>query len=1407
MNQHPPMPHRLLASLLALMCAGQAGARDASCDSGEACVAPAEPGKTWQRGRVIERGIGRAAPSLEYRRPDELVVLRDAAPVQVVQRSVPLIENRRLDEARDLPVFSPGEDALSESERVQLTALAARLAGKPGLRLRLTGHADVQPMTAATRARYRDNQGLSEARTDQVRSFLAGLPGMAGVPMETAGMGDTRPIATDCDPGRAYPGDHRDMAAYQACLAPNRRVEIEIWYDQKVGERNEPVATVAAAPAVQPAACRDQPGGDAGLPFRISIDGEPLEAGDAPNTADVTRCTDLALEQADIQVRFDGLEPTPVLNLSAHPDGVVKGSRVSFTPYTNYAAFIRRAELRVFEPGASSQAAPLAVIALDPNLDTAIEWQAPADRDAVQYVLRVFDDAGRFDETHPRTLALLDRARPLGDVDSAKREQLIGYGEDNRRLKNIPVSGGAVTVNGEKLAPDAAVTVFGRPVPVDATGKFAVRQILPAGAHVVAVATEQGGQRAEFTRHLYIPDNDWFYVALADLTLGRNNLKGPVRLVTGDDSKRYQDKVYLDGRLAFYLKGKIRGETLLTASADTREQPIEDLFSNFNRKDPRYLLRRLDPNAYYPVYGDDSTLIEDAPTQGKFYVKLQRGDAHVLWGSFQTRLSGTDLVNYSRALYGAQARYLSPETTAQGERRSDVELFAADPGTLASLEEFRGTGGSLYYLRHQDILAGSERVRVEVRDRDSGIVLKSTTLVAGQDYEINAIQGRVVLRTPLPAVADASTLVLTGPLSGHPMYLVAGYEYTPDVSAVENLTLGGRASHWVNDHVRVGATGYKQDGTGTEQKLVGVDATLRYKPGTYLKFETAQSDGPGNGALSSQNGGFDFGAVPQTATPGIDARAHRVELAADLHELGSRRPGQASAYWIKRDDGYSAPGQLTSEAIEQRGAQVKFKATEKLTLTTRADQTEGKVSGSTRAAELNAAYAYDPRWLIEFGVRHDDRDTAAAAGASAMLAETGARTDAAARLTWQPHTSAGVPEGWAVYGLVQGTLERDGARRDNDRVGVGGHTQLNDRIRLTGEVSDGDGGVGGKLGADYRLSDRNSVYLNYLIDPDRSDPGYRGRVGSLTAGAKSRFSDSLSVYAEERYQTADNGPSGLIHAFGLDLAANDRWSHGLRLEKGITSDPATGDLDRTAVSVSTGYHHEKTRYAGVIEYRTEDGNATGKRDSWLLKNTLGYQASPDWRLLGRLNLARSDAGTGSTADADFTEIVAGFGYRPVDNDRWNALFRYTYLAEHPSPGQLSASGGAANAFEQRSHVLSVDGLYDLTPKLSLGAKLGYRFGELRDVAANGDWYDSRAWLGIVRADWHVVHEWDVIGEWRMLDAKEARDTRAGALVGVYRHVNPHVKVGVGYNFTDFSDDLTNLDFRSRGWFVNLLGKM
>jgi hypothetical protein len=59
----------------------------------------------------------------------------------------------------------------------------------------------------------------------------------------------------------------------------------------------------------------------------------------------------------------------------------------------------------------------------------------------------------------------------------------------------------------------------------------------------------------------------------------------------------------------------------------------------------------------------------------------------------------------------------------------------------------------------------------------------------------------------------------------------------------------------------------------------------------------------------------------------------------------------------------------------------------------------------------------------------------------------------------------------------------------------------------------------------------------------------------------------------------------------------------------------------------------------------------------------------------------------------------------------------------------------------------------------------------------------------------------------MLDMTDLNEQRSGALVAVYRYVGKHFKIGAGYNFTDFSEDLTDLSFRSEGVFINMIGSM
>ncbi len=48
--------------------------------------------------------------------------------------------------------------------------------------------------------------------------------------------------------------------------------------------------------------------------------------------------------------------------------------------------------------------------------------------------------------------------------------------------------------------------------------------------------------------------------------------------------------------------------------------------------------------------------------------------------------------------------------------------------------------------------------------------------------------------------------------------------------------------------------------------------------------------------------------------------------------------------------------------------------------------------------------------------------------------------------------------------------------------------------------------------------------------------------------------------------------------------------------------------------------------------------------------------------------------------------------------------------------------------------------------------------------------------------------------------------KQGFLVGVDRDLSKNFRMGAGYNFTEFSDDLTDFDYDHKGGFLNLSGR-
>ena len=471
------------------------------------------------------------------------------------------------------PLFESGSAVMTSAVHVELDKLVNDLQGKRNIRISITGHTDNQLISINLQSTFTDNNVLSEARALAVAGYLKTKLNLEAGQIDIAGKGESMPIADN---------------ATQEGMAANRRVEILAWYEEPVKPLPE---------TEEKSVCGDAEINSA-MPFNITIDGVPTEPAKTRVEADRQRCADVTLEKVDIRIHYDPLAIAQALNVWTAPNGSLRDEPVTFYTYSNYAFWIKRAEVRIFEKGKSSQQTPLAIVPL--KINEAALWQLPtATPENIYFLLRVYDEKGRFDETAAKELTLLTTRVPSKDEEKPSRENLSGYGESSRVLANIQAQGGSITVDGAKIKEGQIVTAMGLQVPVDKNGKFAIRQILPAGPHSVEVSvTDAKGHGVIYRRNISIPDNDWFYIAIADLTVGENSTSGPAKLVTTDTSDYYDNKTYIDGRGAFYLKGKIKGEYLLTASADTRERPLKDLFTNFDSKDPSYLLRRIDPEYF-----------------------------------------------------------------------------------------------------------------------------------------------------------------------------------------------------------------------------------------------------------------------------------------------------------------------------------------------------------------------------------------------------------------------------------------------------------------------------------------------------------------------------------------------------------------------------------------------------------------------------------------------------------------------------------------------------------------------------------------------------------------------------------------------------------------------------------------
>jgi hypothetical protein len=1131
------------------------------------------------------------------------------------------------------------------------------------------------------------------------------------------------------------------------------------------------------------------------LPFSISVDGQQLDASGTPKSgtaAHSAQATDAQLAGVDIQVKFDGLGVKPVLNVSTVPPQVNfrSGETVRFLASLNYGAWVVQGEVRIYDHDAGSGDHPIAVVPIS-HLGAA-EWQMPADAPShMDYVLRVYDDQNRYDETRP--LPLGRTSADLAKDQSNQQAVAPGYGEDRTAIRNIPVYGGAVTIYGKNVPEGHDVKVSGEPVPVDASNNFVVQRIFPPGNHAIDVSVLKDGLGLEFTRDVEVPENEWFYIGLADFTLGHNF--GAIMEHTGADE---YPGTWTKGRLAFYLKGKIKGQYLLTAAADTGEGSLENMFRGLDGKSPQDVLRHIDPNTYYPIYGDDSSAVDDAPTRGKFYLRLEKGPSSVMWGNFKSNITGTHFLRSARTLYGASGVYRSEGVTKDGEARVAVDGYAALPGTVPQNDTFRGTGGSSYFLKHQLISVGSEIISTEQRNPTTGFVTQRVTLVYKTDYDIDYTNGVLILRSPLASGTN-----------GNDNYLVVHYEYEPAASNVDGYVSGGRAQAWLGDHVRVGVSGLQEKTAGADQMMYGADVRVQKSKDTYVEAEVARTEGPGIGSTYSVDGGLSSQTNTTAGVKGVPANAWRVETGVSLDELtDDKMKGRVAARYEHYDAAFSSLDVQAPQAKNVWGAEANVKTSDTTTVKGQYSQQEVIGGELDREGTLAVETKVSDHWVVQPYARYSE-----ATGVATPGARQGTRGDVGTKLTyvWDADTQA--------YVFAQKTVVHSGTMLTDDRVGAGAKKKLTDRIEASGEISTGTQGLDALGALTYAPSADDRYSVGYRLDAARkysSSLPYAlagSDLGTMVLSSRHRFNEEWMAFGEDNFDLFGDRRS-LTQAYGVKYTPSTNWALETAVEIGhvydSTVNPTTlaknPDIDRKAISIGATYHDTDNGLNAHIrgEVRFDD-DGTNEIVNYLYQEAFDAKMSKDWRAMGKLDAVVADA-TDDTRDGTYLNAALGFAYRGSNSDRFNMLAKYNYVLDEPGTNQVGGSSGTLTSPWQISHILSVDGTYDLTQKLSVGAKYGLRLGETLDRSPGSVWTDSTAHLGILRADYHLVNEWDAMLEGRVLWSPSSQTSDFGLVAAIYRQLGDNFKIGVGYNFGEFSDDLSHIQHDNHGVFINLIGK-
>ena len=790
-------------------------------------------------------------------------------------------------------------------------------------------------------------------------------------------------------------------------------------------------------------------------------------------------------------------------------------------------------------------------------------------------------------------------------------------------------------------------------------------------------------------------------------------------------------------RTAFYFKGTVKGDYLLTAAYDSDKTKASTMF------------RDIQPDQFYPVYGDSASKTFDAQSSQRLYVRIDKNRSYLLYGDYNTASSPEvrKLSQVSRTATGLQHVYNADDMRVSSH-------YSRDSLTQV-IEEFpaNGTSGpfTLKNSGSSDLFANSETVQLVVRDHNQpNSILSSTALARFVDYAIEPLSKTILFTRPISSLDPD-----LNPQSIRVTYLVdtGGPEF--DVGGVD-------VQLRVSDRLQLGAVA-EYDGTpGTTRKLMAATGLARLDANTVLSGELVgtQTDLMGNGQglgleLRHDDSLLKYNLHVQVTDAGFDNPSAAI-VAGHSEARGHLDYQLSEATHLKADLVYTqdngvATASSTSNLVQTQGASV-------------AVQT--KIS---------------PNVTTELGLRAGQTDTTSATGFNYGSVSAGAPAS----------TTASAATGTTNdYVSVRGRVTRNVPDMPNTQVFAEAEQDVNDSTRHVAAI-----------GANYAINDKTRVYGRYELISSLGGEyaltsGVQRNVGLV--GVESAYMPGGRVYDEYRIADTIDGRA-MQSAMGIrntfEVSDGLRLTGGLEQVSSLPSASGTSSGESKAITsafdwLGTGEFKKKLRASGSLEFRNgSDANSA------LMTLGLAYKFNPDWSLLTRAALNKVDSFIDGSMHWQEREQI-GFAYRPVDQDVWNMLLRYEHKVDSWS-GVLSATLPPVNAL---TDIVSAHLNYQPNRRDVVSARIAAKQTSNTSDGVNSS-YGAQLLYGRWTHDLSLDWDFGLQGGLLMGDGGTQQQS-LGAEIGY--QVSKGLWLSAGYNIVGLHDsDLAGVDYTDSGAYVRL----